>query len=105
MSDLISKKNTIKALKSFLVDPEKAVSEHPTDVEKYNSGILMAIQVVSDMLPATERIQAIKDCRNCKEGKYNDHYGIHFCYCSDDCVNFNLWEAKEYGEVDELYKK
>lgn len=37
----------------------------------------------------------VKDCRNCINGKYNDHYGISFCYESDNCVNWNLWEPSD----------
>ena len=36
----------------------------------------------------------IKDCRNCKYGKYNDHFDRPFCYCKDDCEMFDKWEDK-----------
>lgn len=42
-----------------------------------------------------ERIQALKDCTNCKHGHYNDHYGIPFCYNPDNCNEWNLWEPKD----------
>lgn len=42
-----------------------------------------------------ERIQALKDCTNCKHGHYNDHYGIPFCYNPDNCDEWNLWEPKD----------
>ena len=41
--------------------------------------------------------QAIKDCRNCKHGKYNDHYNANFCYSNDNCVNWDKWEPSEYN--------
>ena len=60
-------------------------------VPKYDDAINMAIEA----LEQPQREQAIKDCRNCKNGRYNDHYGIRFCYESDDCVDWNLWEPKD----------
>lgn len=35
--------------------------------------------------------QAIKDCRNCKYGNYNDHYETYFCYCPDNCSDWDKW--------------
>lgn len=43
----------------------------------------------------SEHEQTIKDCRNCKYGQYNDHYGIPFCYNPDNCTDWNLWEESK----------
>ena len=43
-------------------------------------------------LPSAQPEQAIKDCRNCKHGKYNDHLETYFCYNPNECIEWNLWE-------------
>ena len=42
-----------------------------------------------------DREAAIKDCRNCKYGKYNDYWSMHFCYNRNGCDNWNLWEVED----------
>lgn len=57
-------------------------------------------------LPSAESQVAIKDCRNCKHGKYNDHWGTCFCYNPNDCADWNLWEPdKELSAESEAYKQ
>lgn len=43
--------------------------------------------------------QKIKDCRNCKNGKYNDYHNVCFCYALDNCTDWNLWEPQEPPSV------
>lgn len=47
--------------------------------------------------------QAIKDCRNCKHGFYNDHWETYFCYVPGACKDWDKWEPaiqpeREKGE-------
>ena len=51
--------------------------------------------VIYTWIPSTQPERAIKDCRNCKHGNYNDHWDTHFCYNPDNCVDWNLWEVKD----------
>lgn len=44
-------------------------------------------------------VKELKDCRNCKYGKYNDHYGIRLCHNVNNCVDWNLWELKEKERI------
>ena len=44
--------------------------------------------------------EEVKDCRNCRHGHYNDHWGLPFCYNSKDCKEWELWEPKEGEEKD-----
>ena len=42
--------------------------------------------------------EKIKDCTTCDWGKYNDHYNLPFCYCPEDCKNWDHWtENADYG--------
>ena len=45
-----------------------------------------------DVIPSVEPEQAVKDCRNCKHGEYNDYWETHFCYNPNACTEWNLWE-------------
>ena len=45
---------------------------------------------------------AIKDCRNCKYGNYNDHLETHFCYNPNECVEWNLWEPSAQPKQEEF---
>ena len=95
MDDLISRQAAIDALRDNLVDPDKAISEHPDDVFNYNSGLLTAVQAILDLPsvePELETEEYIKDCRNCRHGDYNDHWETYFCYCPDNCNNWDRWE-------------
>lgn len=60
-------------------------------VDEYNGRSVEAIK----NLPPAQPEQAIKDCRNCKHGRYNDYHKTMFCYNSDDCTDWNLWEPAE----------
>ena len=44
-----------------------------------------------ESLPSTPQL---KDCRTCKYGDYNDHYDMEFCYSTEDCNNWEKWEAR-----------
>lgn len=44
-------------------------------------------------LPSAQSEHALKDCRNCKYGQYNDHWDTYFCYNSGNCEDWNLWES------------
>lgn len=46
MCELINKQDIIQELKSYIVDPENAISEYPDDVLHYNDGLLTAIDVI-----------------------------------------------------------
>lgn len=52
MDDLISRQVVLKDLKEYIVKPENAISVHPDDIRNYNSGLLTAIQVVTETPPA-----------------------------------------------------
>ena len=52
-----------------------------------------------DHLPSAEPERAIKDCRNCKHGNYNDHWDTYFCYHSDDCNAWDKWEPSAQPEL------
>lgn len=45
---LIDADALIKDLNDYIVSSKQAISEHPDDIFKYNSGILSAIQAVMD---------------------------------------------------------
>jgi hypothetical protein len=49
-------------------------------------------------LPSAQPEQAVKGCRNCKYGKYNDHWKTHFCYNPNECTEWNLWEPSAQPE-------
>ena len=51
MRDLIDRQAAIEELKSYIVDPETAISENPDDVFQYNAGIRTAVGVIME-LPA-----------------------------------------------------
>ena len=58
-------------------------------------------EVSDDCLQSAQPERAIKDCRNCKFGGYNDHWNTNFCYCSDDCNNWDKWEPSAQPDLDE----
>ena len=39
--------------------------------------------------------EEVKDCTNCDYGKYNDMWDLHFCYCPEDCKNWNKWKENK----------
>lgn len=48
--------------------------------------------IVDNKDEAKEWDAVINDCRNCKHGHFNDYWEMHFCYNTDKCVDWNLWE-------------
>lgn len=97
--DLIKRSDTIKELKEYIIAEHEAISEHPDDIFKYNSGLLTAIQAVYDMpfadRPSGKWIVNISDyksiCSVCGANETHFIYGTemwyglgksHFCpYC------------------------
>ena len=71
----------------------------PHNVKEYKYCDGCDTVVILENLPSVQPEKALKDCRNCKFSKYNDHYGIRFCYESDDCIDWNLWEPKKEPEI------
>lgn len=150
MDDLISRSKALDEIKSYIVDANKAISEHPDEVFKYNSGLLTAMQAVTDLpsanpehiannkvhlcvscqytyvtcpshgsdalfgdgsgndnICACNKYMPIcaqpedkykKGCRNCRHAKYNDHWKTHFCYCPNECNDWDRWEPAEQPE-------
>lgn len=41
---------------------------------------------------------SVKDCRNCGYGGYNDHYCTYFCYCADECKDWDKWKPSSQPE-------
>lgn len=72
------------------------------DKQMYEMGLREQLADDSDsydaLLPSAQSEQAVKDCRNCKYGKYNDHWKTHFCYNPNECTEWNLWEPSEQQE-------
>lgn len=56
------------------------------------------IHLIRDIAPSAQPEQAVKDCRNCKHGKYNDHLETHFCYNPNECTEWELWEPSAQPE-------
>ena len=78
VGDMISRQNTITSIRDYMVNPKEAISEHPDDILKYNSGLLSAVQAVNDMPSAQSEIIQCKDC------KYNGECSIQFVANADD---------------------
>ena len=86
MGDLISRAEAIKIVKSG--------NGNMTWVERDE------IERRIKELPLAERIKAEKDCRNCKYGKWNDHFDNYFCYNPKNCTDWDLWESGECVSAD-----
>lgn len=56
-------------------------------------------------LPSAQPEQAVKGCRNCKYGKYNDFWKTHFCYNPNECTEWNLWEPSAQPDISEYSDK
>lgn len=101
----------IKDLNDYIVNPNQAISEHPDDIFKYNSGLLSAIQVVMDaptIKPERKTGKWIKVTQGIEPEKYMcsfchriiETYGIEalvpirypYCHCG----------AKMRNEKDEI---
>lgn len=86
MSDLISRADAIDAI-------FEAFSTGDEDADRY-----IAEKILADV-PSAQSEQAVKDCRNCKHGKYNDHLETHFCYNPNECTEWELWEPIAQPEI------
>lgn len=64
---------------------------HPI-VSPDNWNVYAELHDMVSKLPSAQPEQAVKGCRNCKYGKYNDHWKTHFCYNPNECTEWNLWE-------------
>ena len=70
-------------------------------------GYYKAIEAIR-LLSSAQSERAIKDCRNCKYGNYNDHWNIYFCYHSGNCNDWDKWEPsadleRKKEKIDEIY--
>ena len=66
--------------------------------ESYNAQDIAEFAI--DKVPSAEPERAMKDCRNCKHGNYNDRWDTYFCYHSDDCNDWDKWEPSAELERD-----
>jgi hypothetical protein len=76
----------------------------PEDV--YNSAETIFLSVgnegtfgIRGMIYSAQPEQAVKGCRNCKYGKYNDHWKTRFCYNPNECTEWSLWEPSAQPEI------
>ena len=91
--DTIYREDAIEEIKEYMVKENEAISEHPDDIFKYNSGLLTAIQAVHD-LPSADRLQGkwIGDkCSVCgrllvniTDGKNKVAKNYPYCHCGAD---------------------
>lgn len=66
-----------------------------------NCGIKRKTEVINNEVVIDDK--EIKDCNNCKYGRYNDIFDTNFCYYKpwyskdkiSGCKNWDKWEAKE----------
>ena len=102
MDDTIYRQMTMDALKEHFGPNENCIeSMFTSDVYWHDGTVLDVIRSV----PSAQPEQAIKDCRNCKYGRYNDYHETMFCYNSDDCTDWNLWEPAELPSAQPERKK
>ena len=87
MSDTISRKAAIDAF-YIQADDDGWWTGTVQDMEEFLKG-----------LPSAQPERAMKDCRNCKHGNYNDHWGTYFCYHSGDCNDWDKWEPSAQPEI------
>lgn len=85
MGDLISRQVVLKDLEEYIVKPENAISVHPDDIHNYNSGLLTAIQVVTDTPPAQSKR---------KKGKWLRSYTKGIPYRCSECTGQFDYEWK-----------
>mgnify|MGYP007069842269 CR=1 FL=1 len=81
--DCISRKAAMKAVLKVV----------PND-EYFNEKIRNSIE----SLPSVQPEEYKKGCRNCRHGKYNDHWKTHFCYCPNECNKWDMWEPQAKGK-------
>ena len=82
-TDLISRQAAIDILDDFEAKTEEGL--------RFQYAIAREAMLA---LPSA-RPTAIKDCRNCKHGHYNDIYDTPFCYNPKKCDNWENWEPDE----------
>ena len=68
------------------------------DHSGYDTRMLYEIQDTIESLPPAQPERAVKDCRNCGYGGYNDHYCTYFCYCADECKDWDKWKPSSQPE-------
>lgn len=44
--------------------------------------------------------EEIKDCTTCDWRKFNDYWNMPFCYCTEECIDWDKWKEKINGERD-----
>lgn len=89
--DTISRQAAIDALADYIHNVDKVYGTGKLSAEDCRD----AAESVLEDLPSAQPEKAIKDCRNCKYGKYNDHYDISFCYNTDKCTDWDKWESAQ----------
>ena len=91
-SDLISRAEAVKAIHKKC-DEEGLLGRYD-------------IEWTLDEVPSVsaERIKAEKDCRNCKYGKWNDHFDNYLCYNPKNCTDWDLWESEECVSAERVGK-
>lgn len=86
---LISRQAAIDLAKDLMI-PGADYLQHNQAIMNYEAELVR-------LTPAQPEpsIEAIKDCRNCKHLKYNDYHNEHFCYNTEDCLNFDMWKPED----------
>ena len=92
MTDYIKREDALKAIKEYFVDPDKAISEHPDDVFRYNSGLQSALQVVFD-IPSADVVER-KLCKELEDNAYEEGYQKGL----EDCQNCDYRKERKRGE-------
>ena len=82
---------TNKEVINFLNQVRKILLDDKSWLESSIQPINEAFDMSINALTAQPK-QAVKGCRNCKYGKYNDHWNTRFCYNPNECTEWNLWE-------------
>ncbi len=92
MKDTIYRQDAIELAMQYCPDDDGTCSKAGEDIRNL-------LDELED-LPSAQPEQAIKDCRNCKYGSYNDHLNSYFCYYSGDCNNWDKWEPSVQPDFD-----
>ena len=87
--DTIYREDAIKEIEEYIVKENEAISEHPDDIFKYNSGLLTAIQAVHD-LPSADRPQGewVLECD--AEGEGDNLYRCSECGQGYGCQEYDI---------------
>ena len=68
--------------------------------QAFEKGFRLGVEKAKSALKVDDsEVEYKKGCRNCKHGKYNDHWKTHFCYCPNDCNHWDRWEP-QYKELE-----